>query len=322
MLSRNILNSIGDAVMSTDVAGRVTYLNAVAESITGWSQAEAAGHPLEEVFRVIDASTRAAVPNPLAIAILQNKVVHLAPNCVLIRRDGGEVAIDDCASPIYSHRGRVSGAVVVFRDVTTARAQSLKTSYLAQHDGLTALPNRALLNDRLNQAMALAQRHGKELALLFLDLDDFKRINDSLGHAVGDRLLQSVAQRLLACVRSSDTVSRQGGDEFVVLLSELERAKDAAVLAAKMLVMLERPHRIQQLDLRLTASIGIATYPDDGTETETLLKNADVAMYRAKHRGPNNYQFFRPGMQMHAVERQDLALRRPEEADLKTGATN
>lgn len=314
MLSRSILDSIGDAVMSTDRAGRVTYLNAVAERLTGWLSREAAGRPVEDVFRVIDAGTRAAVQNPLAIAIRKSKTVRLASNCVLVRRDGVEVAIEDCAAPVYGRSRRVMGAVVVFRDVTALRAQSLKTSYLAQHDSLTALPNRVLLNDRLNQAIAFAHRHGRELALLFVDLDDFKRVNDSLGHAVGDGLLQSVAQRLQACVRSSDTVSRPGGDEFVVLLSELVRGQDAAVVAAKIRMTLDRPHRIQQLDVHVTASIGIATYPDDGTEAETLLRNADVAMYRAKDRGRDNYQFFRPNTPMHAAERQDLASRpTPEE---------
>ena len=222
------LNSIGDAVMSTDVWGNVTYLNVVAESLTGWSREEAAGHPLEEVFRIIDATTREAVPNPMALAIRENKTVGLTPNCVLIRRDGVEAAIEDSAAPIHDRRGQVTGAVMVFHDVSTARALSLRMSYLAQHDSLTDLPNRVLLNDRLTEAIALAHRHRQKLAVLFLDVDRFKHINDSLGHDIGDRLLQSVAQRLLACVRSSDTVSRQGGDEFVILLSEVTHAQDAA----------------------------------------------------------------------------------------------
>ena len=154
--------------------------------------------------------------------------------------------------------------------------------------------------------MALAHRHRRKLAVLFLDVDRFKHINDSLGHAIGDRLLQSVAQRLLACVRSSDTVSRQGGDEFVILLSEVTHAQDAAVSAEKILLALSTPHRIDQHDLHLTASIGIVTYPDDGTDAETLMKNADSAMYHAKDSGRNNYQFFKPDMNVRAVERQSL----------------
>ena len=137
------LNSIGDAVMSSDVWGHVTYLNVVAEGMTGWSREEAAGHPIEEVFRIVDASTREPATNPMALAIRENKTVCLTPNCVLIRRDGVEAAIEDSAAPIHDRRGQVTGAVMVFHDVSTTRALSLKMSYLAQHDSLTDLPNRA-----------------------------------------------------------------------------------------------------------------------------------------------------------------------------------
>jgi diguanylate cyclase (GGDEF)-like protein len=206
-------------------------------------------------------------------------------------------------------------------------------SYLAQHDGLTDLPNRILFNDRLTQAMALAQRHQQKLALLYLDVDRFKHINDSLGHTVGDHLLQSVAQRLVASVRNSDTVSRQGGDEFVILLSEVRHAQDAAVAAEKVRVALTTPHYIDQHDLHLTVSIGIVVYPDDGTEATTLLTNADSAMYHAKESGRNNYQFFRPDMNVsaierqsleeglrHAVERKEFALHYQPQMNLDTGA--
>src|SRR5256885_9504406 len=225
------LNSIGDAVISTDVAGRLTYLNVVAESMTGWSRQEACGRPLQEGFRIIDGDSREPALDPLAMAILYKRSVGLGANSVLIRRDGYESAIEDTAAPIYDRRGQVTGAVIVFHDVAVARAMSLRMSYLAQHDFLTELPNRMLLNDRLTQAIASAQRHRTLLAVLFLDVDHFKHINDSLGHAIGDRLLTSIGQRLVACVRRSDTVSRQGGDEFVILLSEVAPAADAAFTA-------------------------------------------------------------------------------------------
>lgn len=300
------LNSIGDAVMSSDVWGRVTYLNVVAEGMTGWLREEAAGHPIEKVFRIVDASTREPAANPMALAIRENKTVCLTPNCILIRRDGVEAAIEDSAAPIHDRRGRVTGAVMVFHDVSATRALSLRMSHLAQHDSLTDLPNRATLNDRLSQAMALAHRHQQRLAVLFLDVDRFKRINDSLGHDIGDRLLQAVARRLLSCVRNSDTVSRQGGDEFVILLSEVKHAEDAAVCAEKILRVLATPYQIEQHNLQLTASIGIVTYPDDGTDAETLMKNADFAMYHVKDSGRNNYEFFAPDMNARAVERQSL----------------
>jgi len=327
------LNSIGDAVMSSDVWGRVTYLNVVAESMTGWSRQEAAGHPIEEVFRIIDATTRKTAANPMALAIRDNKTVCLTPNCVLIRRDGVEAAIEDSVAPIHDRRGRVTGAVMVFHDVSTTRALSLRMSYLAQHDSLTDLPNRALLNDRLTQAIALTQRRRQKLALLFLDVDRFKHINDSLGHDIGDRLLQSVAQRLRGCVRSSDTVSRLGGDEFVILLSEVAHAEDAAVCAEKILLTLSTPHRIDQHNLHLTASIGIVICPDDGKDADALMKHADFAMYHAKDSGRNNYQFFESGMNVralerqslesglrHAIERQELVLHYQPIVDLRTDA--
>jgi diguanylate cyclase (GGDEF)-like protein len=179
-------------------------------------------------------------------------------------------------------------------------------SYLAQHDYLTDLPNRLLLNDRLAQAMAAARRQQQQLAVLFVDVDRFKHINDSLGHAMGDQLLLSVAQRLVASVRGSDTVSRQGGDEFLILLSTITRPEDAAISADKVLAALNTPHRVSEHDLQITASIGIGVYPDDGSDADTLVKNADIAMLSAKNNGRNNYQFFRPDMNEHAMERQSL----------------
>jgi diguanylate cyclase (GGDEF)-like protein/PAS domain S-box-containing protein len=300
------LDSIGDAVISTDADGRVTYVNAVAEALTGWSRQAAAGRPLVEVFRIVNVDSREVAQDPLGRAIRENRTVNLTPNCVLVRRDGSETPIEDSAAPIHDRRGTVSGAVIVFRDVTAARVLSLKMSHLAQHDGLTGLPNRTLFNDRLRQAMAMALRHRTKLAVLYVDIDRFKHVNDSAGHTAGDRLLQSVANRLLDCVRSSDTVSRQGGDEFAVLLCDVASAKDAAGAAEKMLLALGRPYRVDELELHVSASIGIAVYPEDGTTCEALLKDADVAMYRAKDCGRNNYQFFKTEMNRYALERHGL----------------
>ena len=300
------LNSIGDAVLSTDISGNVTYLNHAAESLTGWSREEALRRPVAEVFRIIDGATRQPARNPMELAVQQNKTVGLTANCILIRRDGLECAIEDSAAPIHDRRGQVTGAVIVFHDVTAARAMSFRMSHLAQHDSLTDLPNRLLLNDRLTRAIASARRNGNRLAVLFVDLDRFKDINDSLGHAIGDKLLQSVAERLVARVRNSDTVSRPGGDEFVVLLSELEHPEDAAVCAKKMLTALTAPHRIAQHDVHVTVSIGVSTYPEDGQDAETLVKSADTAMYQAKENGRNNYEFFRQDMNIRAVERQSV----------------
>jgi diguanylate cyclase (GGDEF)-like protein/PAS domain S-box-containing protein len=327
------LNSIGEAVICTDIVGKVTFLNPVAEKLTGWSLQDAAGRPMVEVFQVLDATSRETTPNPMEMAVDQNRVVHLPLNCILIRRDGLEVPIEDCVAPIHDLEGEIAGAVIVFRDVSAARAMTAQIAHTAQHDFLTGLPNRMLLNDRVGQAIAFAQRHEKQVAVLFLDLDGFKHINDSLGHPIGDKLLQSIASRLVECVRGADTVSRQGGDEFVVLLSELEQSEDAVHTARRMLQVVAEAHSIDQHDLHVTTSIGVSVYPDDGLDAETLIKNADTAMYQAKENGRQSYRFFKPAMNVRAVERQSIeeslrrALERNEftlhyqpKIDLRTGA--
>ena len=191
-------------------------------------------------------------------------------------------------------------------------ATKVQLDHLAHHDVLTGLPNRMLLQDRLIQAIESACRQDRQLAVMFMDLDQFKHINDSLGHSIGDKLLQSVAQRLVGCVRHSDTVSRQGGDEFVVLLPYIEHSEGATLCAQKMIAALALPHRIDQHDLHISMSIGISIYPDDGQDAETQIKNADTAMYFAKNNGRNNYKFFKQDMNDHAVKRQSIeaSLRR------------
>ena len=277
-----LLDSIGDAVLSTDLTGNIIYLNRVAEHMTGWPAAEAYGRPLHEVLQIIDADSRDPVRDPLAMAMRRNAIVGLGENCVLVGRDGTESAIEDTAAPVHDRNGQVTGAVMVFRDVGAARALSLRMSHLAQHDVLTGLPNRLLLTDRLDRAIASARRHGVSLAVLFLDLDGFKYINDSLGHATGDRVLQAVARRLEAGVRGSDTVSRHGGDEFVVLLSEVACAEDATLNADKLLASIAVPHHIGDHALQVTASVGISLYPADGGDPGTLMQRADLALLRAK----------------------------------------
>jgi diguanylate cyclase (GGDEF)-like protein len=200
---------------------------------------------------------------------------------------------------------------VVIRDVSAARAASLETSLASQHDTLTNLPNRTLFDDRLKQAISLAERQRKQLAVLFVDLDQFKRINDSLGHTMGDNLLRSVAGRLTACVRRTDTVCRMGGDEFVILLSQVENAEDAAITARKILRAVAAPHIIDNKSLDINVSIGGSTYPGAGQDAESLLSQADAAMYEAKQHGRNRYEFFRSDM------RARLATRLLLEGDLR-----
>jgi diguanylate cyclase (GGDEF)-like protein len=221
----------------------------------------------------------------------------------------------------------------LLKSVDAARAMTQLMTHSAEHDALTGLPNRILLNDRLGQAVALAERHGSQIAVLFLDMNGFKHINDSLGHTFGDKVLQSIGARLATCVRAPDTVSRYGGDEFVILLSEVRQPEDAAVAATRLLEALAEMYSIDQHDLHIGTSIGISIYPDDGLDVETLIKNADIAMYQAKENGHQSYQFFRAAMNVRAVERQSIeeqlrrALERNEltlhyqpKIDIETGA--
>jgi diguanylate cyclase (GGDEF)-like protein/PAS domain S-box-containing protein len=300
------LDSIGDGVACTDQAGRITFLNIQAEKLTGWSRQEAMDQPVETVIRILDGNSRRPVALPTLAAMVRDRTVLLPANCLLQRRDGTEVPVEDSVAPIHDRLGRQTGTVIVFRDVSGARTMASQMAHAAQHDFLTGLPNRMLLHDRVSHAIALAARHKQQVALLFLDLDGFKHINDSLGHSVGDGLLRSVANRLLDCVRASDTISRQGGDEFVVLLSSVEQAEDAAITARRMLHAVAQPHTVDQHELHITTSIGVATFPDDGPDTETLIKNADTAMYQTKESGSNSYRFFKPAMNLRAVERQSI----------------
>ena len=277
------LNSIGDAVISIDQAGNVSYLNPIAEKMTGWPRADATGRPLQEVVNITDENGGTS-----ALTLLQSS----AASGILTLRDGSEFAIEHSSAPMHNDEGDVIGTVMVFRDVSVARDVTQKLAYAAYHDALTGLPNRVLLESRLTHALALARRHNCGAAVLFLDLDAFKLVNDTFGHKVGDRLLESVARLLQRCVRSTDTVSRFGGDEFVLLLSEISRPADAVVFAEKILGALQVPHAIDQHNLLVTASIGIGLYPDDGTDPQSLLLNADDAMFHAKRRGGNTYQLW------------------------------
>src|SRR5688572_939199 len=300
------LNSIGDAVMTTDTQGNVTYLNAEAEALTGWPRAEAFARPLAEVFDVTDALTGSHAQDPSQLAIEHNRKIRLKGNYILVGRDGQETAIEHSAAPIHDRNGNVAGAVIVFRDVVVSRERRLQMLHLAEHDALTDLPNRLLLNDRLARAIALARRYGRRLAVLFLDCDRFKHINDTLGHAIGDQVLRSIAKRLTTCVCESDAVSRHGGDEFLILLSELDHPQDAEAIAQKIVDSIAEPHLIAGHELQLTASVGIALYPEDGQDAQSLIMRADTAMYYAKNTGRNKVGFYKPDMEAPAIKRSSI----------------
>ena len=300
------LNSIGDAVMTTDTLGNVTYLNAEAEGLTGWTRSEAFARPLSDVFDVTDGLTGQHAQDPSRLAIEHNKKVRLKGNYILVGREGNETAIEHSAAPIHDRQGNILGAVIVFRDVIVSRERRLQMLHLAEHDALTDLPNRLLLNDRLARSIALARRYGRRLAVLFLDCDRFKHINDTLGHSIGDQVLRSVAKRLSTCVRESDTVSRHGGDEFLVLLSELDHPEDAEAIAQKIVSSVAEPHHIAGHELQLTASVGIALYPEDGQDAQSLIMRADTAMYYAKNTGRNRVGFYKPDMEAPAIKRSSI----------------
>jgi diguanylate cyclase (GGDEF)-like protein len=193
--------------------------------------------------------------------------------------------VEEIATPIYDRQGGIAGAVAVLHDVTEAQQKAEQLAYAADHDPLTGLPNRNLLRDRTRQAIARAQRKHENFALLFLDLDRFKEINDSMGHAAGDALLIDVAKRLTACVREDDTIARLGGDEFVVLLDGPAQKNQVRAVADKIRNALRKPYRLGETLASVTVSIGMSLYPFDGQDTDALLGHADTAMYRAKQHG-------------------------------------
>ena len=220
------------------------------------------------------------------------------------RRKNGEIYPEWLSiGTVKDDQGKVVNYISIFNDITQRKESEQHIQFLAHYDSLTKLPNRALFGDRLMQALAAAKRSDEKVALLFLDLDRFKSINDSLGHLSGDQLLQSVAARLKSCVREVDTVCRQGGDEFMVLLPGIERAEDAAHVAMKIVTSMSEAHFVEDSNLIVTFSIGISIYPDDAGDSQAMIKNADAAMYHAKEKGRNNFQFFTPDMNAEASER-------------------
>jgi diguanylate cyclase (GGDEF)-like protein/PAS domain S-box-containing protein len=251
--------------------------------------------------------------------------------------DGREIWFHEAARAVADPAAPATRLCGVMMDITARKDMEARLVHLVSHDALTGLPNRNLLADRLSQALISATRHRRAAAVLFLDLDRFKFINDSLGHSMGDRLLQVVAERLSACVREGDTVARLGGDEFVIILEDMVRPRDAALLAQKMLDRFTLPFRVEDpvtgtQEFYFTASIGISLYPGDGEDAQTLLKNADVAMYRAKEHGGNNYQFFTAEMDTrarkrlslenalhHALEQEQFVLHYQPQVELATG---
>ena len=282
---RLTLHSIGDAVICTDAEGRITYINPVAQRMTGWQAFDAAGHDVDEVAPLYLPNGAQTQPSPLRLALQTQNPCGPTRGVVLRRKDGQRFEVEESASPIIDRHGHLTGAVMVLHDVTETMAMAERMARLAQYDALTDLPNRVLLQDRARHALAQARRDGKSLAVMYLDLDGFKEVNDTLGHDVGDELLVQFARRLAAAVRESDTVCRQGGDEFVVLLPGLASERQACVVGHKVLAVCHEPFVLQGHELRIGLSAGLALFPQHGSTYDELARNADAAMYAAKRSG-------------------------------------
>ncbi len=290
------LQSIGDAVLTADAEARVEYLNPVAEQLTGWTTAEAAGRPVSEVFQVLNESTRAPIDSPILRCLREDRVVELPEPALLINRRGQEISVQDSAAPIRDRTGRLIGAVMVFHDVSQERRLQRALSYQATHDALTGLINRREFESRLGEALQTAhQAENQKHVLLYLDLDQFKVVNDTCGHEAGDRLLKQVTSVVQTRIRTTDTLARLGGDEFGVLLHDC--ALDTAQRIAESLRQAIRDFRFvwQERVLKVGVSIGLAEITGQSETTASVMSAADVACYSAKDSGRNRVQAYEQG---------------------------
>lgn len=287
-----ILKSIGDAVIANDIEANITFMNPVAETLTGWKQEEAIGKAITEVFNIVDEHHHQPIESPVIAALRQGVTVGLPEHTLLLAKNGVAKPIDDSAAPIKDESGSIKGAVLIFRDITEkkqAQAELLKNAF---YDKLTGLPNRAFFAEDLQKVATRPQESERLFAVLFLDIDRFKWVNDSLGHRIGDQLLIAIAQRLEASVGEHHTVARLGGDEFAILLKDLEDADTACRTAERILQELGLPFFTEGYEVFVTASIGIALSPILYDRPEDIIRDADIAMYRAKSLGKDRYEVF------------------------------
>jgi diguanylate cyclase (GGDEF)-like protein/PAS domain S-box-containing protein len=301
---RQLANNIPQVFWITDVTQKETlYVSPAAETMIGRPLREIHANP-RLLIRAIHEEDRARVymARKTAMAGGYNEVYRV------VRPDGSVRWVHDRAFPVHDAEGRVYRIAGIAEDITERRIAEERLMHLAHYDVLTSLPNRELFYDRLKQALAQAKRNRWTVGVMFIDVDRFKNINDTLGHAIGDILLQQVSERLVRSVRSDDTVGRLGGDEFAVVLSNLATAQDAKLVAQKIMAGFNEPFRLDQSEIYVTASIGITLYPDDSADQDALIRNADIAMYRAKEEGRNTYEFYAPEMNARATERLDMEV--------------
>jgi diguanylate cyclase (GGDEF)-like protein/PAS domain S-box-containing protein len=292
----NVLQTISDAVFALDLSGKFTLANDRLAQLTGRKHFELIGMPLSRIFA---AESLIDVNRALHSVFADGTEKRFEAS--VLRVDGTLRTVTCSLLPLNQEGGR-AGIVGTAVDITERKAAEQRIEYLAYHDPLTNLPNRRLLADRLKMAMTQAARHGRKVALLFVDLDRFKSINDSLGHRIGDALLQELGTRLRECVRANDTVARMGGDEFVFLLPGMERADEPLIVARKILDAIRRPFRFENREFVVTACIGISLYPDHAQDGETLIKQADTALFESKRRGSDTYQVFVPAMSARSLD--------------------
>ena len=311
-LTMHIFNSISEGVAVTDTEHNICFVNPAFTEITGYGAAEVIGrNPHLLSSGLMDRAFYREMWRSL------NETGHWQGEIIDRRKSGESYPEWLSISTVKSAGGQVSHYVSVFSDISERKAVEERVTHMAQHDFLTGLPNRMLLQDRLVQAITQAEREQRKVAVMFLDLDRFKAVNDSMGHLIGDMLLQQVANRIRRVSRAGDTVCRQGGDEFVIMLPELDSVDDLATIAGKLLESVAGAYQVGGQDIEVTTSIGISVFPEDGSDGSALLQHADTAMYHAKEKGRNNYQFFTSEMNRRALERVTIErrLRRALERD-------
>lgn len=298
------LNAIGDAVIATDTDGAVTMMNPIAEQMTGWREKEAIGKTITEVMQLRDADSHQTSINPIFLALKEQRIVAMALNCELVPQGREEgVPVEDSAAPIFDNNGVLIGAIIVFHDVGQARALAVKMSFLANHDQLTGLPNRILLYDRIHQACKLAPTIGRQVAIFMIDIDQFKYLNDSLGHQSGDQLLLDLSKRVKGMLQPEDTLARIGGDEFVLVLPDVTHVEQISNLAQNVLRLMRQPFQLDNNKYALTVSMGISIYPTDSSNEEELMRHADLALFKAKQEGRNRFCFFSDDLGQRMLQR-------------------
>lgn len=286
-----ILSNVADGVIATDREGCAAFMNPAAENLVGFRREAVTGRPLAEVLNLFCEETGKKIDIP-AQEIMAGTEWLPEFGTIFIQRHEERIPIEINATFIGNDRGETTGTILVLRDITERKRHEEQLRYLAIHDPLTGLPNRSLFYDRLELALAHSKRSKQKLAVLMLDLDFFKKINDTFGHAMGDKVLQGVAGRLKSLLRESDTVARFGGDEFVLLLPEIRDEEDALHVARRMHEAFHTPFLFDGQEILITTSIGIAISPEDGESIDALTKNSDRAMYRAKETGRDKYEFY------------------------------